>query len=246
MTELVEEEQAKIGLTPRNVSRQASKRREAPIAADIDDASLKAELRLQYGSPPSLKLRYYVSYAWSDEGKDREAIVDRLCEEAGKRGTPILRDKKVLGFGNNIAKFMRDIGKGDRVFVILSDKYLKSCFCMFELFEIWRNSRQDEEEFLKRCRVFTLGDAEIWSVLGRLKYAKHWKMQFDEMANAVNEVGPAVLGKCDYAQFKLMQDFVNHVGDVLATFANIVQPRGFEDLVKYGFDDAPEIAMEAS
>jgi hypothetical protein len=38
----------------------------------------------------------------------------------------------------------------------------------------------------------------------------------------------------------LMQDFVNHVGDVLATFANIVQPRSFEDLMKYGFDDPPE------
>jgi hypothetical protein len=34
-----------------------------------------------------------------------------------------------------------------------------------------------------------------------------------------------------------MQDFVNHVGDVLASFANIVQPRTFEDLQRYGFDD---------
>jgi Leucine Rich Repeat (LRR) protein len=121
--------------------------------------------------------------------------------------------------------------------LILSDKYLKSPFCMFELFEIWRNSRQNEVEFLKRCRVYTLGDAQIWNLLGRLKYAKHWKAQYDEVANAVKEVGPVVLGESDYAQFKLMQDFVNHIGDVLAAFAKIVQPRSFEDLVKYGFED---------
>jgi hypothetical protein len=36
-----------------------------------------------------------------------------------------------------------------------------------------------------------------------------------------------------------MQDFVNHVGDILAMFANIVQPRSFEDLKKYGFDGPP-------
>jgi len=124
-------------------------------------------------------------------------------------------------------QFIKDIGKGDRVFVILSDKCLKSPFCMFELFENWRNSRQDEEEFLKRRRVFTLGDAEIWTLRGRLKYAKHWKAQYDEVANAVREVGPTVLGESDYAQFRLMQDFVNHVGNVLATFAKIVQPRSF-------------------
>ena len=159
---------------------------------------------MEYGSPPSPKLHYYVSYAWSAERKDREAIVDRLCDEAEKRGTPILRDKKMLGFGDNITKFMRDIGKGDRIFVILSDKYLKSPFCMFELFEIWRNSRQYEDEFLKRCRVYTRGDAEIWNLLGRLKYAKHWKAQYDEVANTLKEVGPAVLGESDYAQFKLM------------------------------------------
>jgi hypothetical protein len=31
------------------------------------------------------------------------------------------------------------------------------------------------------------------------------------------EVGLTVLGESDYAKFRLMQDFVNHVGDVLAT-----------------------------
>jgi hypothetical protein len=40
---------------------------------------------LGIGASPSPRPRYYVSYAWSDEGKDREAIVDRLCDEAEKR-----------------------------------------------------------------------------------------------------------------------------------------------------------------
>jgi internalin A len=197
---------------------------------------------LGFGEAPSTHPRYYVSYAWSDHtpgGKDREEMVDELCDEAEKRGTPILRDKKVLGFGDSIAKFMKDIGKGDRVFVILSDKYLKSPFCMFELFEIWRNSRQEEEEFLRRCRVFTLDDAQIWNLVGRLKYARHWKAQQDEVDGAIKEAGASILGARDFLEFKLMQDFVNHVSDVLATFANIVQPRSFEDLKKYGFDDPP-------
>ena len=161
------------------------------------------------------------------------------CDEAEKRGTPVLRDKKVLGFGDSIAKFTKDIGRGDRVFIILSDKYLKSPFCMIELFEIWRNSRQEEEEFLKRCRVFTLNDAQIWTLIGRLKYARHWKAQHDAVDNAIKEAGASILGARDFVEFKLMQDFVHHVGDVLATFANIVQPRSFEDLKKYGFDEPP-------
>jgi hypothetical protein len=99
---------------------------------------------------------------------------------------------------------------------------------MFELFETWRNSRQDEKEFLERSRVFTLGDADIWTMRGRVKYAKYWKVQYEDIANDLKEVGPSILAESDYAQFKLMQDFVNHTGNVLAAFANIVQPRTFE------------------
>jgi hypothetical protein len=43
-----------------------------------------------------------------------------------------------------------------------------------------------------------------------------------------------------------MQQFVNHVGDILALFANIVQPRSFDDLAKHGFDDPPGSTTEAA
>ena len=39
--------------------------------------------------------------------------------------------------------------------------------------------------------------------------------------------------------YKLMEDFASKVGDILALFANIVQPRSFDDLKTYGFDDPP-------
>ena len=101
---------------------------------------------------------YCVSYAWNDESK---AMVDRLCEEANRRGKTVLRDLTGLGLGDSISKFMRRLGSGDRVFVILSDKYLKSPYCMYELLEVWRNSKMADEEFRRRIRVFRLPDAKM-------------------------------------------------------------------------------------
>ena len=60
---------------------------------------------------------------------------------------------------------MRRIGRGDRVFVVLSDKYLRSPYCIFELFEVWRTSRAEDEEFLRRIRVYSLPDAQIRTTL---------------------------------------------------------------------------------
>jgi internalin A len=265
LSELVEEEQAKIGLTPLEAEKRRAKRRDSRHIvgnlAAIEDADFaagkggvfgsgdlaatsealaKKHARLGFGEVTSTQPCYYVSYAWRDQspqGKDREAIVDKLCVEAEKRGTPIMRDRNVLSFGDNIAKFMKQLGLGDRVFVILSEKYLKSPFCMFELFELWRNSRQEEEDFLRRCRLICLDDADIWTLEGRLLYAKHWKNRHDRIKKIVDESGASLLSIRDFEQFKLMQQFANHVGDILSSFANIVQPHTFDDFVQYGFDD---------
>jgi internalin A len=190
--------------------------------------------------PPSSAREFCVSYAWGDatpDGRDREAIVDQFCAEAENRGIQVLRDKRMLGLGDRISRFMQRIGRADRVLVVLSDKYLKSPYCMYELFEIWRNSRQEEAAFLERVRVYTLPDAAIFSPLDRAKCAVHWKRQHDELAEFIREHGADVLGEEDFRKFKLMQDFAHRVGDILATLADTVQPRDFEQLAGYAFDD---------
>ena len=141
-----------------------------------------------------------------------------------------------MGLGERISKFMKRIGGANRVFVVLSDKYLKSPFCMFELSEVWRTSRQEDEEFLKRIRVYTLPCARIWTPLDRTKYAIYWKKQYDEMEDLVKEHGYDILGEQDAHHFRRMKDFCRNVGDMLATVADFLQPRSFDELLQYGFD----------
>ena len=126
--------------------------------------TMAPEPKLEFAPPPSDKKAYCVSYAWNDESK---AIVDALCEDAGRRGIEILRDKTGLGLGESISRFMQRLATGDRVFAILSEKYLKSPYCMYELLEVWRNSMMDEEHFRRRIRVFRLPDARMTSPLER-------------------------------------------------------------------------------
>ena len=124
---------------------------------------------LQFAQEPASQPEYFVSYAWGDktpDGREHESIVDQMCAAAERRSITILRDDKVVGLGDRLSKFMQRLGRGDRVLVVLSDKYLKSPYCMYELFEVWRNARQEDEEFLKRIRVYTLPDAKILDPAG--------------------------------------------------------------------------------
>jgi internalin A len=220
---VVERAQEQLGMRPVAVERSSpavEAREEAPMTFRQEKPAIP---------------EWYVSYAWGDdrtpEGQARERVVDELCAAATASGRLILRDKNVLGLGESISAFMRRIGAGDRVFVILSDKYLRSPHCMFELCEIWRTSRQEGPAFLERVRVYTLGDADVWKPLSRAQYAAHWKREHDEMEAFVREHGgTSILGERDFAAFRRMGEFYRHVGDILATLADIVQPHSFEDL----------------
>jgi hypothetical protein len=40
-----------------------------------------------------------------------------------------------------------------------------------------------------------------------------------------------------------MEDFATKISDVLALFTDVVLPRTFDDFLKYGFDDPPEVRI---
>jgi internalin A len=184
---------------------------------------------------------WYVSYAWGDdrtpEGRAREEIVDHLCTAAMAQGHVIFRDKNVLNLGDRISNFMKRIGRGDRIFVILSDKYLRSPYCMFELSEIWRTSQQEGEAFLNRVRIYALPDAKIFQPEDWVDWSIYWKKEHDNLESRAQQHGIVVLGEQGHRRLTQMRNLYSQISDILGTVADIVQPRTFEDLERYGFSE---------
>ena len=113
--------------------------------------------------PPISTPKIFVSYAWGDdsseEARKRTEIVDRLCETLGQDGWQILRDSEVLRYGDLVSGFMKRIGLADHVIVVLSDKYLRSPYCMTELHYIYQRSLGEKIGF-QSCRA---GQAAVFS-----------------------------------------------------------------------------------
>ena len=211
------------------------------VTEPFADPGKEQQPQVVFGPAPVAATEYFVSYAWGDdlspEGLTREAIVDQLCTAAETRGIQVVRDKNTLRLGDRITPFMRRIGAGDRIFVILSEKYLRSPFCMFELCEIWRQSRGEEADFRRRVRVYALPDTKAGAPVERMRHAIYWKSQHDEIAAMIKQHGAEIVGDQDFERFRRMGDFYRHVPDILATMFDTVQPRSFEELERYGFDD---------
>ncbi|GAA6166627.1 COR domain-containing protein [Sessilibacter corallicola] len=195
-----------------------------------------------YAQEKPQQKEYFVSYAWSDDktdaGKKREEKVNQLCTDAEEKfGISIVRDKNTLQFGDSITKFMNRIGKGERVFIFLSDKYLKSANCMYELHQIWIQAQQNEDRLSEIVRVYVVDNADIRKPVGRMKYAAYWRDELRSLDDAIKEFGHDTVSERDWQSYRAMKHFTDTVSDVLSVFSDRVQPNDWEDFLEYGFQE---------
>ncbi len=127
----------------------------------------------------------FISYAW---GGEHEEMVNQIDQSLQKRGLKITRDKRDLGYKGSIKEFMERIGQGLCIIVVVSDKYLRSPNCMFELVEIAEN-----KQFHDRIFPIVLSDATIYDPVKRIEYVKYWEAKRAELAEAIKSVDPAHL-----------------------------------------------------
>jgi len=127
----------------------------------------------------------FISYAW---GGESERIANELDTDLQASGIKIVRDKRDLGFKGMIREFMQQIGRGYAVIVVISDKYLRSPNCMYELVEIARN-----KDIYDRIFPIVLADADIYNPVSRIKYIKHWEDKLKELDDAIRTVSAANL-----------------------------------------------------
>ncbi|WP_013321399.1 toll/interleukin-1 receptor domain-containing protein [Gloeothece verrucosa] len=115
----------------------------------------------------------FISYAWQG---DSEEFANQLEEAFQKRQIKIIRDKTDLGYRGLIKEFMERIGQGKCILVVISDKYLKSENCMFELVEIAKHG-----DFYDRIFPIVLKDAKIYKDEDRIDYLHYWDQKIKNL-----------------------------------------------------------------
>ncbi len=125
--------------------------------------------KLKYYHPLSqpMNQQVYISYNWQEDSNE---MANQLVQAFAAKGIEIIRDKTHTSYKDSIKNFMRQIGRGKCVVAVISDRYLKSENCMFELVEIARNG-----DFYQRIFPIILPDARIHKDFERIDYLKYWE-----------------------------------------------------------------------
>jgi hypothetical protein len=153
----------------------------------------------------------FVSYAWE---KESESVIAKLEVACKNRGIMLIRDKTDIHFKGIISEYMKKLGQGKFVVLILSDKYLKSENCMFELLEIAKNGN-----FYSRIFPIVLESANFYKPIGRIKYISHWEKEIEELNSAM--IG--LKSQADLAGVRESIDLYTKIRATIAELTNIIR-----------------------
>jgi internalin A len=184
----------------------------------------------------------FISYAWGDdspEGKERQRIVDRLVDALRKHPEPITVriDRDVMLPGDLISAFMVRLAAADRVIVVISAKYLRSEYCMYELFKIYQNCRNKAEDFQRRIIPVILPDTGLSGrTASRLIPAIYWKKEEEEL-EAMIAANLKVVGTSIHMKYRLIGEFARNTSDMIEFLYDQLQPRDYDRQMEEGFPE---------
>lgn len=140
--------------------------------------------RAEAGSPEH-GAKVFLSYSWNEESN---ALADELDLAFQERGVTMVRDRRDAGYKASIGRFMEHLGRGKCVILVISDAYLKSQSCLFELLRVAQH-----EDFTGRVFPVVLPDARIHRPQDRIRYVRYWEEQIRELDDELKTVSAANL-----------------------------------------------------
>jgi hypothetical protein len=161
----------------------------------------------------------FVSYAWSDSSNtERENIVnlsEQKFKEQKENLFTLFRDRKDLTYGDSIDSFMHTIGSGKTVILVVSDKYLRSKYCMIEALRVSNYADKEKRIFiiLMADAAKTIKDDEAKDELDKT-YKKHWWDECQRLLKDPNKLGREEFDNC-VKIFGFVDKFITNMKDKL-------------------------------
>lgn len=175
--------------------------------------------------------KIFLSYNWNDE-----SVADGIYNYfKDRKGVELHRDKIDIGTWGSIRTYMQSISNMDYTILLISDAYLKSENCMYEVLEVMRERKYQDKIFP------AVISTNIYSAIERARYVKYWKEKVDELRKELQTLEPHEMGTL-VNESKKLEDIKNNIATFLDTISDMNNPhipdanmRIEEELKKKGY-----------
>jgi len=129
-----------------------------------------------------MKIKPNIFLSYSHNNFD---VADSIDNDFQKIGITFKRDIRDVGYMESFKKYMELIRDNGYALMIISDEFLKSENCMFEVLEFMK-----EKDVHERILLIVLENANIFSISGKADYIKHWNNKFEEINDKIKDLPP--------------------------------------------------------
>lgn len=162
----------------------------------------------------------------------------------------ISRDIRDVEYHESFKKFMQTIESHDFVIMIISDNYLKSRNCMFEVEEVIKDSQfhkklafivlSDEDIQYYRNQIVSSVGAKIYSLEGQTEYSLYWKQVENNLQKQIDALGDPTRAIYQIKEKRIVQkilldlpEFMEFVRDIKGLPLSEHIENKFRDIVKF-------------
>lgn len=160
-----------------------------------------------------MKTNIFLSYCQNDSN-EADKIYDYF---KSNQNIELHRDIINIRKWGSIKEYMQSISNMDYTVLLISDSYLKSANCMYEVLEVMRDRNY-------RDKIFpAVIDSGIYSPITRAKYVKHWQGEFRELENELKGINMQNMGKLN-EDLKRRQDISSNIAEFLDVVSDMNNP----------------------
>lgn len=125
------------------------------------------------------------------------------------------RDVRDLVYRQSIKEFMKKVRKSDYCLVVISESYLKSTNCMYEVTEFIK-----DENYIDRILPLVQNDTDIFKLEGRNKYIKFWQDKYKEIEASSSDLNPLNSVEA-ITELKRIESIQRNIGEFLSIIADM-------------------------
>ena len=127
------------------------------------------------------------------------------------------RDTIDIGKWQSIKEYMQSIEKMDYTILLISDAYLKSANCMYEVLEVMKNSK-----YINKIFPAVINN-EIYKPIIRAQYVRYWQNEYQKLNEELETIQKHNLGSLTN-DLKRYTDIASNIAEFLTNVADLNNP----------------------
>jgi len=157
-------------------------------------------------------IEMFVSYCQKDK-----IYADHIDLYFKNRKVIMHRDVRDIKDWSSIKQYMNSAGKMDYAILVITDNYLKSPNCMYEVLEVMK------EHNYKNIIFPVVVENSIYKIEGKLKYVSYWEDQFKTLNERMKQVEIVNLGPLQ-EELKRTQTIASSISEFLGLISDMNNP----------------------